>query len=247
MPQYSGQQYNVPGYVTAVQPAPAVPEARDLGDVHTAFFSNILFTIPLEEFSAFARGYGEIARLNSLIPTKGFAFVTYFDIRDAQKAVEQANNRLLHGRAVRTRYAVQPPYAERDPKTSCSSVLVRPVMRMAQIAAVDIYRTMAVYGEIRAVNQLEFPGHFVVKFFDIRAAERACQAGKVECGNQVFLLEYRMAENEMQTPVPQQPQTYMYPYPQQQYATDYPLPVPQPPVSADFHLRLQQLKAILQK
>jgi hypothetical protein len=102
MPQYAPQQYPAPGYGPAAAPARALH-----GPIHTAFFSNILFSTTIEEFTNFAREYGEIANVYSLISTKGYAFVTYFDLRNAQKAVDQANNRPLGGRAVRTNYAVK--------------------------------------------------------------------------------------------------------------------------------------------
>ena len=60
---------------------------RNRKPIHTAFFSNVPFTYPNEKFREFVESFGEISYMYSLIPTKGIAFVTYCDMRNAQNAV----------------------------------------------------------------------------------------------------------------------------------------------------------------
>ena len=75
------QPYN--NYQNVNQPRPKAPliPAKNKKPIHTAFFSNIPFNIPIETFKQFVSQYGEIVNMYSLIDKKGIAFVTYYDMQ----------------------------------------------------------------------------------------------------------------------------------------------------------------------
>jgi RNA recognition motif-containing protein len=237
MPPYGGPGY-APYAMGPRQPNPA-PRQRAQGPIHTAFFSNILFSTSLEEFTTFAGEYGEIANVYSLISTKGFAFVTYYDLRAAQKAVEQAYDRPIGGRPVRTNYAVKSSYGNRDPRTICSAVRLRSLVQGSRVSAAELANGLARFGEIRVVNPLPIPGEFSVKFFDIRAAQKLCQEGRIECAGEKFMAEFNLEDNDTPDPMP-----VAYPPPAQFYPAQQQLPTVLQP---DVQDKLRLLRAALSK
>jgi RNA recognition motif-containing protein len=177
--------------------APAVPlqagrDQRPTGTIHSAFFSNLPFTTTIEEFTTFASQYGEIANVYSLIPRKGIAFVTYFDLRHAQRAVAEANEQLLGGRPVRTNYAHKSAFANRDPRKTCSAVLVQSLTIPSRLRLIDLQASFAQFGELREVNQLTSPGNFCVKFYDFRPAQRVVSLGRIPIGDELLCVDFKI-------------------------------------------------------
>ena len=139
--------------------------------IHTAFFSNIQYNVSAETFIEFAKKYGEIMNMYNLIPKKGLAFVTYYNIKDAKNAVDKANNQMLEGRQVKTNYAKKSSYPQNDPRTTCSALLVR-TMPGSKLTLEKIKTEMSKFGEIYSFNESEQNLYFI-KFCDIRDAQKA--------------------------------------------------------------------------
>lgn len=244
------QQFNT--FQNVNQPRQKAPlvSAKEKKPIHTAFFSNIPYNIPFETFNQFVRQFGEIANMYSLIEKKGYAFVTYYDIRNAEKAVEEGDKKLLNGRDIRTNYANKSFFPHRDPRATCACILLRCDKSPSNIQLSDVFNAMKEFGEIQQATPGDQPGTFIVKYYDIRHAQAAYHNTKQkltirdETLTMDFLIDDEDNESMSQTNpathavYPQQPyipqQPYPQAYPQQPPPPSYGMPmapygVPQPP------------------
>ncbi|KAH0792476.1 putative RNA-binding protein [Histomonas meleagridis] len=186
--------------------------------IHTAFFSNIQYNVPYETFKEFAEKYGEIANIYSLIQKKGIAFVTYFNIKSAQKAVEQADNQLLMGRPVKTNFGKKSSNPQTNPRFTCSALLVRTAIG-SKLTLKQVQMEMSKFGEIYATAVLE-PTLFYIKFCDIRDAQKAIN-GKhlMNFNGENVSIDFKLDDEDIDATLsqPQQPMpNYPYGYPPQQ-------------------------------
>ena len=159
--------------------------------IHTAFFSNIPFNYPIDQFTDLVKQFGDIANMYCLIPKKGFAFVTYYNLRDSQQAVEKLSGHILLGRPIRTNYANKSVFTHRDPRSTCACLQLK-FSPQTKLQKIDVMNFMKQFGEIHEF-QSDRPGLFVVKYYDIRDAQRAICNGyitiKDETGTAEFLLD----------------------------------------------------------
>lgn len=234
MNSYQNQQAQPP-----IAKAPLIP-AKNKKPIHTAFFSNIPFDIPFQKFEEFVREYGEIANVYSLIDKKGIAFVTYFDLRNAQKAVDLANGKYLEGRVIRTNYANKQYFPNRDPRNTCAAVIIRSDMNPSHVTIHDILNAMKEFGEIEQTTVPEgTTGQFIVRYWDLRAAQAAIEATnsqlciKGEHLNLDFLIEDADNSNNSYNNNPtnnsydqrqQNPYNHQPPYQQNNYGMQYEQP-----------------------
>ncbi|OHS93383.1 hypothetical protein TRFO_40307 [Tritrichomonas foetus] len=174
------------------------PSFKHKKPIHTAFFSNIPFTLPIEKFTEFAQQYGEIANMYSLIQKRGLAFVTYYDIRNSQKAVEQANGQRLGNRVIKTNYADKSTVPHRDPRTTCSCLYIR-FNQSSKVTIHDVINCMKDYGAIHSTVPVnDQPNSFVVKFCDIRNAQKVMDSGSVTIKNEVANIEFQLEDDEVE-------------------------------------------------
>lgn len=174
---------------------------REQKPIHTAFFSNIDYNLSHEELMSFVSQFGEIANLYSLVQKKGMAFVTYFDIRDTQKAIEQGNNQQLHGRPIHTNYAYKPPSnAKRDPRNTCDTVIVKTLSNPSKLTQADFLTALAKYGEIRNISSGDSPGTYNVQYFDLRHTQEAAKERSILIANEQVTLDYKLDEEDAKTP-----------------------------------------------
>ena len=189
--------------------------------IHTAFFSNIQYNVSAETFIEFAKKYGEIMNMYNLIPKKGLAFVTYYNIKDAKNAVDKANNQMLEGRQVKTNYAKKSSYPQNDPRTTCSALLVR-TMPGSKLTLEKIKTEMSKFGEIYSFAELEQNLYFI-KFCDIRDAQKAVnERNLLNFGDENVNIDFKIDDEDMEAQQQQQQQF------QNQRMTNYPPPPPPP-------------------
>ncbi|OHS98479.1 hypothetical protein TRFO_35107 [Tritrichomonas foetus] len=208
------------GQVRAQNPPGNNPQnvpAKNKKQIHTAFFSNVPFNISLDKFKEFVSEYGDIANMYSLINEKGIAFVTYYDIRNAVKAVEQANDKILNGRNIRTNYANRSSFPHCDPRATCACLLVSCESASSpdgsseksksdtKVTIHDVIGFMKDFGEIQSVTPCETPGQFLVKFYDIRDAQKAMANTCVTIRNEIVNLDFYIDEKENEPQQQQQP------------------------------------------
>ena len=141
--------------------------------LHTVFFYNIPYNVSNEEFRNFALQYGEIMNLHPNL-SKGQAFATYYDIRNAEKAVHDVQDKEFNGRRISSNFAFRPPNLGKKDQPTSANVLVKPVNYLAAITEQDVSDALKSFGEIRTINKKE-ENSFLVKFFNIKDA-KACAA-----------------------------------------------------------------------
>ena len=73
--------------------------------VRTLFLRNVDYAVSEDDIIALFSKFGEIKRTFFLIENRGIAFVTYFDIRSAEKAIKELVNYKLGKRVVEVHYS----------------------------------------------------------------------------------------------------------------------------------------------
>ena len=145
---------------------------------------NIPYQLPVEEFLALFGQYGEImSSVTNHIADKGIAFVTYYDIRSAMRAVEGMKNYWFErfNRSPVTTFSYKPPdYSRIDLKTTCLKVRLVATQQMERASLASVQNEMIRnYGEVASQRELE-PGQFEVEFFDVRAVKKLLDdSGKI--------------------------------------------------------------------
>lgn len=150
--------------------------------LHTVFFYNMPFNTPKEKINEFVSQFGEIVNLYPR-SEKGQAFATYYDIRDAEKAVEAVQDREFMERKVSSNFAFHPPTIGTVGQCPTSaSIFVKPVNPSVNITDKDLDRVLSPFGEIRSIEgkgSNQEPNNFLVKFYDIRHAQAAVAQSRV--------------------------------------------------------------------
>ena len=147
-----------------------IPEENNQEPCHTVFFFNIVFNISSDEFKKFAEKYGEVKTIYEK-KEKGFFFVTYYDIRSAEKAMKEAPSEQLDGRPVRTNYAYKAENPKKDPL--CATILITFPSPVDNVSEDDVRNAIEPFGEIRQIRKED--NNFVVKFYDLRCASAAAE------------------------------------------------------------------------
>ena len=211
--------------------------------LHTVFFYNIPYTTTVDEIRQFALQYGEIMNLHPNISGKGQAFATYYDIRDAERAVADVQDKDFNGRRISSNFAFRPPnLGKRDQPTS-ANVLVKPVNYLVSLSEKDVSDALKPYGEIRSIS-LKEGNTYLVRFFNIRDAKACAQQSRVIKTLAGEQLDIQLPQEEDQPKTqpkpaqipPNQPPPPGYPpfvppgYPPPQYGAppQYPYPYPFP-------------------
>ena len=163
--QNRNQRYNHKNTVPAnVNPPP----------VHTVFFFNINYKERSDFFRKFAEKYGEVASIYS-VSKKGIHFVTYYDIRDAKKAVEEAPFQVLDGRPVKANFAFRPGYVKENSVVLCSAVQFTP-QDSKEYTEEQIINAFGQFGEIRQIRKED--SRYVIKYFDMRSTKKAIESNE---------------------------------------------------------------------
>jgi hypothetical protein len=192
--------------------------------IHTIFLHNLDFDVSYNEVYRFCERYGPIKVMFYPLTKPGMALCTYFDLRDAERAVKEGMSRLIRGRPVKTNFGFKPPpHAKRNLKEICSAILARSSVEPSRISFAEMKRALGAFGDIRSAE--ERPEGVVVKFYDLRAAEKCDKEKWVTIKGEKVTLEYLETEDlgdEMMEPAPPPPpkagirtQGYQYyqPYP----------------------------------
>lgn len=93
------------------------------------YVKNLPYSLSVDEFMSIFSKFGEIATtFTNKISTRGFAFVTYYDIRSAINAVEKMKDQKVHNRQPVTTFSFNPPeYSRLNAHETSSMVLVKPL------------------------------------------------------------------------------------------------------------------------
>ena len=97
----------------------------DISPIHTVFVRNLSSKISSSELESLAHEFGPTSNIFSRVSQKGIAFLTFQDLRDAKKAVEGLECRVIKGREIHTSYAYSSPDNKVDPRSTCSTITVK--------------------------------------------------------------------------------------------------------------------------
>lgn len=190
----------------------------------------------VEEFTGVFQEFGQICTaITNHIHDRGIAFVTYFDIRSALRAVDKMQTFETRGRKPVTGFAYHSPDASGlNPRDLTLSIVITPVQPTPRPHPDVVRQAVAKYGEVQTVSE-QVPGQFAIDFFDLRAARAAvAESGKIVVAGMVYTAEpvvERQPPQAQPPPVPPPPQ-YQQMFPQMQYQGYQPVPgyVPMPPM-----------------
>lgn len=170
--------------------------------IHTVFLRNLNFDITKEELESIASEFGEVAAVYSRASKRGIAFITFYDLRDAQKAVNQLENRNVHGRELHTSYAYSPPdHAKRDLSQNCSTITVTvPITEEDEnidIKLNQIEAEFSQFGEIRLAENGKNNNQFIIRYYDLRGARKAVEnSGNIEINSKKLTIALNLEDDE---------------------------------------------------
>ncbi|OHT11355.1 hypothetical protein TRFO_19241 [Tritrichomonas foetus] len=187
-----------PPYPPHAPPPPPHPKKNHVPSeqrtkVHTIFMFNLQFNLKPEELEEFCSRFGDVSELNYPLTKQGMAFCTYYDLRDAERAVKDMTGQDLKGRPVKTNFAFKPPqHSKRDLKKICANVIATSEKgEKSELTMDEIKDAIGAFGDIREIEE-SGPGAFLVKFYDIRHAKSCEEAKSVQIREETVNFEYAL-------------------------------------------------------
>jgi len=144
---------------------------------HTLFFRSIDYGANVDEFRHMVEAYGPISRYAPKISKRGLAFVTYDDIRDAIRALNELNDRPIKGRELKVVYATKPNQEDGNLYTSIFDVI--PETIPCSVPPEKIKNELARFGELRDFQSNPGNRSFTVKYFKLSDAKVALSSNIV--------------------------------------------------------------------
>ncbi|ORZ32542.1 hypothetical protein BCR44DRAFT_54178 [Catenaria anguillulae PL171] len=149
----------------------------------TLFVRNIDFGCPDRELEERFSAFGPLRDFFSMLARRGIAFITYYDLRDAQRAKEEINGTMFAGREIDVHYSL--PREDVTPETKCDGsknqgtlFVVFEDQRTAERVSDDEFANYCrQFGDISNIDRLRgHPAQRFVEFFDSRACVEAQRA-----------------------------------------------------------------------
>ncbi|KAI5120789.1 hypothetical protein M0805_002416 [Coniferiporia weirii] len=143
----------------------------------TLFIRNIKYETDSNDVRRKFEDHGEIKTFFDLIANRGMVFVTYFDLRAAERARERLQDTEISGRPIDVHYSLPRPDEQKDPKDRNQGTLLvtlRNSMSGQPIDDNEVRRRFQQYGDVKNVK----PGENIhdqryVEFFDTRGCDEA--------------------------------------------------------------------------
>ncbi|KAF9927252.1 hypothetical protein FBU30_003363 [Linnemannia zychae] len=142
------------------------------------FVRNIDYNTSVEDVRAMFEPYGDIQSLFSLIDSRGMIFITYYDIRAAEYAKKEANEKLLNDRPLDVHFSLPKenkhrPECQESDHNGTLFVYIRG-MTNEHIPNEELENFFSRYGDVKNVFSRKDAEHQkFVEFFDSRACARA--------------------------------------------------------------------------
>jgi len=138
-------------------------------EAHTVFLFNLPYDTSSSDIKSLAMLYGEILNINSYINKKGHCFITFCDVRDSVKFVNDfKKGKSFNGRTVFANYAV----SNKDNEMSCVIVCPSQQTSSENLNEDTVSEALRQYGEIKSISILSF-NTFKVVFYNIKHASLA--------------------------------------------------------------------------
>ncbi|XP_073272658.1 protein MEI2-like 2 isoform X1 [Primulina huaijiensis] len=140
----------------------------------TLFVRNINSHVDDSELKFLFEQYGDIREIYTACKQRGFVMISYYDIRDAHKAMSSLQNRLLRGRNLDIHFSI--PKNNPSEKDLNHGTLV--VFNLdASVSKDKLLKIFGAYGEVKEIRETPHKqNHKFIEFHDVRAAEAALKA-----------------------------------------------------------------------
>ncbi|XP_042373102.1 protein MEI2-like 4 isoform X1 [Zingiber officinale] len=140
----------------------------------TLFVRNINSNAEDSELRTLFEQYGDIRTLYTTCKHRGFVMISYYDLRAAQNAMQELQNKPLRGRKLDIHFSIpkdNPSEQDINQGTLIVSNLDSSVIND------ELHQIFGVYGEIKEILDTPYQhNHKFIEFYDIRAAEAALHA-----------------------------------------------------------------------
>ncbi|KAK7316863.1 hypothetical protein RJT34_00626 [Clitoria ternatea] len=140
----------------------------------TLFVRNINSNVEDSELKALFEQYGDIRSIYTACKHRGFVMISYYDLRAAQNAMKELQNRSLRSRKLDIHYSI--PKGNAPEKDIGHGTLMISGLD-STVLNDELKQIFGFYGEIRDIY--EYPQMNLVKFiefYDVRAAEASLRA-----------------------------------------------------------------------
>jgi len=147
----------------------------------TLFIRNIAYDTREDELTSLFERFGPIRKLFNLIPKRGMAFITFYDIRHAEEAKKELHTSSLHDRPIDVHYSLpkEDPQQEMNNRsedinqgTLFLTFKGNPVPTVNRLKEI-----FGEHGEVKEIRDCRTNAHvFFVEFFDSRDATKALEA-----------------------------------------------------------------------
>ncbi|KAK8847513.1 hypothetical protein IAR55_005371 [Kwoniella newhampshirensis] len=172
----------------------------------TLFVRNVSYDANPDELKVQFATYGEIKTYYEMVHNRGMIFITYYDLRAAERARDGMHGHHIGKRSIDVHYSL--PRAD-DQKGDCDreknqgSILVH-VHPPRVIHENEVGRLGEQYGEIKSVRSGREPAQKIVEFYDSRGAALFvdCMQGQSGLGG---TLELRFVWDELDNQLPPPP------------------------------------------
>eukprot|EP01132_Coremiostelium_polycephalum_P000838 gene838-1045_t len=164
-----------------------VSEKEKLG--RTLFVRNIAYSCTEEEVIKLFGKCGEIKKTFSLLENRGISFITFYDLRHAERAKNEIQGTIISGRSIDIHYSI--PKDESGVDENAGFIQVK-----NKLPINEIRNFFLSYGDIRDVSEFIKSDAIVVEFYDLRACEKAMNEaqGATLCDQKLELSYYTPKE-----------------------------------------------------
>lgn len=170
----SPQSVLPPSYNQAIPPSSS--QGSSTRSSNTLFVKNLPFEMSSDELARMFKVYGEIGHLKSHISDRGIAFLTFYDMRSAERAFQALHGTFLNGRQLVVDYS----YKKKNKNNNLySSYLIVQIIDLnhTSLALNELQNYMTrSFGEIFKIYEVS-KGKFFIQFYDYRAAQNAARYG----------------------------------------------------------------------
>ncbi|KAJ0989222.1 hypothetical protein J5N97_007578 [Dioscorea zingiberensis] len=140
----------------------------------TLFVRNLSSSVEDSELRSLFEQYGEIRALYTGSKQRGFVMISYYDIRDARKAMRALQNKPLRRKKLDIHFSI--PKENPSEKDMNQGTLV--IFNLDPSVSNDhLLQIFGAYGEVKEIRETPHKRHHkFIEFYDVRAAEAALRS-----------------------------------------------------------------------
>ncbi|KAI0639891.1 hypothetical protein C8Q77DRAFT_1083485 [Trametes polyzona] len=146
----------------------------------TLFIRNIKYETSSDHVRGLFEEHGEIKTFFDLIANRGMVFVTYYDLRAAERARERLQGSEISGRPIDVHYSLprddNGKGADRQREQELQGTLLVTLRNSSTNQPIDegeVHRKFQQFGDVKSVRPGDRPDQCYVEFYDTRASEEA--------------------------------------------------------------------------